>query len=105
MTDECLSSVTITGRISELPSFSETATGVLLAHFHVLLGGNEIWCVATGHLAENVRRFAHVGVEVVGAGVLDWTRDQPERPHVHLHQLAFANPREIAELKRWSLRP
>lgn len=105
MQHEELSTVTITGRIAEKPSFSETATGVLLAHFWVELGNNRVWCVCTGWLAENVRRFAHADVEIVGAGVLDWTRDRPEQPHVHLHQLAFANPREIAELKRWSLRP
>jgi len=105
MTDEHLSTVTVCGRISEKPSLSESERGEPLAHFHVLLGDNSVWCVCVGALAENVRRFAHVGVEIVGTGILDWTRDRPEQPHVHLHQLAFVSPREVAELKRWSLQP
>jgi hypothetical protein len=102
---EEVSTVTVYGRIAERPSMSETARGELLAHFHVVLGSNEIWCVCVGPLAENVRRFGAVGAEVLGWGQLDWPHGQPDRPYVRLDRLAFANPREVATLMQWDMQP
>jgi len=100
---EEVSTVTVYGRIAERPSMSETERGEPLAHFHVRLGSNEVWCVCVGHLAENVQRFGAVGAEVLGWGRLGWLRGDPERPHVQLDRLAFANPKEVASLLGWDL--
>ncbi|MDX9880238.1 MAG: hypothetical protein RBS72_22005 [Sedimentisphaerales bacterium] len=103
MTDEHLSTVTVCGRIAERPTMSETERGELLCHFHVVLGTNEIWCLAVGHLADNVQRFGAVGAEVIGWGRLDWPHGQPDRPYVRLDRLAFCNPKEVGDLLEWDL--
>lgn len=95
--------VTVSGRLVERPSFSETATGELLAHFWVQNGGNAVWCLCTGPVAENVRRFAHADVEVLVHGRLSWLSGESEQPHVRVNRLAFTNPREVAELLGWGL--
>lgn len=100
---EEVSTVTVYGRIAERPSMSETARGELLAHFHVVLGSNEIWCVCVGHLASNVQRFGAVGAEVLGWGRLDWPCGQPDRPYVRLGRLAFADPKEVASILGWDV--
>ena len=105
MVDEHLSTVTVCGRISEKPSLSETERGELLAHFWVQLGDNSVWCVAIGHLADNVQRFGAPGAEVIGWGRLDWPHGQPDQPFVRLERLAFTNPREVAALMNWDMQP
>jgi hypothetical protein len=103
MTDEQLASVTVVGRIAERPTMSETATGKTLAHFWLQCGDNQVWCMAVGPLAENVRRFGAVGAEVLGWGRLNWLHGQPEQPHVQLDRLAFVNPKEVASILGWDL--
>lgn len=105
MVDEQLSTVTVCGRVTERPAMSETERGEPLARFQVQLGENRVWCLCVGHLGANAHRFAAPGVEIVGWGQFDWLNGQPEQPFVHLHRLAFVNPREVAELMEWRLRP
>jgi hypothetical protein len=102
MNDEELSSLTVTGRIVEQPRFTETVTGDSLAWFCVQLGDNLIECEAVGPLADNLRKFGGVGVEVLGCGRLGW-RPGSERPHVRLQRLAFTSPKEVAEILGWNL--
>ncbi len=95
--------VTLSGRLSERPSYSETETGELTAAFWLHRGNNAVWCICRGPAAQSAKRFAHAGIEVLAHGRLTWPSNNHEQPHVLVDRLAFTNPREVAELLGWDL--
>lgn len=104
MTDEpIVNDITICGCLSARPSFKSHPCWDSEATFTVECGSNTVPCVAYGRVAGNLLRFGVAGAEVFGRGQLVWPGDG--KPHVVVEQIAFANPREIAEKFRWFDRP
>ena len=108
--------VTLTGRLGEQPSMSETQQARPIARFHVLVVHEQqakdgskttqelqIPCYAIGHPANSLHKYWQLDLELVVTGTLDiWRYPRPEGGHeeamlVKVETIGFVSPRKACE--------